>query len=243
MARLKILTYNIHKGFNFGNRKFVLDRIRAAIRGLDADIVFLQEVAARQSPDQSWWENQFEYLADQVWPHFAYGKNAVYDRGHHGNAILSKFPIDQWENLDLSTNRFEKRGLLSARVILPDQPKPLHLFCTHLNLLERSRRFQMSQVVDFIKKRVPEGDAAVFGGDFNDWSLAVDQALMGELQFNEVFLSQTGEHALTYPSFWPMLKLDRIYFRGMNVKAAKVVDDPSWVELSDHLSLLAEMEI
>ncbi len=38
-------------------------------------------------------DSQFAFLADEIWPHFAYGKNAIYSAGHHGNAILSKHPI------------------------------------------------------------------------------------------------------------------------------------------------------
>lgn len=33
---------------------------------------------------------------------FAYGRNAVYTQSHHGNAILSPFPIVHFANHDLS---------------------------------------------------------------------------------------------------------------------------------------------
>ena len=76
----------------------MLHRLRDAIRSVDADIIFLQEVVGQNSarakrhptwPDQA----QHEFLADSVWRYFAYGKNAFYPDGHHGNAIISKFPI------------------------------------------------------------------------------------------------------------------------------------------------------
>ena len=73
------------------------------IEALDADLVFLQEIHGRHSgraahegrytyPDRP----HFEYLADQSWPHYAYGRNAIYRKGDHGNAILSKFPFVRW---------------------------------------------------------------------------------------------------------------------------------------------------
>src|SRR5690606_20256784 len=90
-----VLTANIHMGFDMLQRRFVLPRLREAIRGLGADIVFLQEVQGhhrdrarryRHWPDVP----HYEYLADTLWPQFAYGRNAVYPHGHHGNALDRK---------------------------------------------------------------------------------------------------------------------------------------------------------
>jgi len=36
---LKVLTYNIHKGFSATNRRFVLHGIKDALRKVDADVV------------------------------------------------------------------------------------------------------------------------------------------------------------------------------------------------------------
>src|SRR5665811_987870 len=41
---IKVLTVNIHKGFTFFNRKFILHELREAVRAVGADVVFLQEV-------------------------------------------------------------------------------------------------------------------------------------------------------------------------------------------------------
>ena len=43
-TELRVLTYNIHKGFSTGNHRFVLPRLREAILKADADILLLQEV-------------------------------------------------------------------------------------------------------------------------------------------------------------------------------------------------------
>src|SRR5690349_17254196 len=96
--RLRVLSYNIHKGFGPGNIKFILKKIKEALRSIHPDLVFLQEVLGHHEIHQKnikgWPEqSQFEFLAHELWPHFAYGRNAVYTNGHHGNAILSKHPI------------------------------------------------------------------------------------------------------------------------------------------------------
>ena len=41
---INVLTYNIHKGYCSGNRRFVLKAMRDRIAETGADIVFLQEI-------------------------------------------------------------------------------------------------------------------------------------------------------------------------------------------------------
>src|SRR5687767_14004327 len=113
MKQIKALSYNIHKGFTIRNKDFVLKKIRKAIHDVDPDIIFLQEVVGYHIEDSHEIEDwpttaQFEYLAHELYEHYAYGKNAIYTKGHHGNAVLSKFPILFWENINISTNKLEK---------------------------------------------------------------------------------------------------------------------------------------
>ncbi|MFN7087166.1 MAG: endonuclease/exonuclease/phosphatase family protein, partial [Burkholderiales bacterium] len=114
---LRVATYNIHKGFSPFAHRMAIHELRDKLRGLDSDVVFLQEVHGNQERHAARYENwpdipQYEFLADSVWQDFAYGKNAIYDAGHHGNAILSRYPIKRWDNEDISSHRFERRGLL-----------------------------------------------------------------------------------------------------------------------------------
>ena len=44
MKTLRVLSYNIHKGFAIGNKTYVLDLIRQSIQKFQADLVLLQEV-------------------------------------------------------------------------------------------------------------------------------------------------------------------------------------------------------
>ena len=117
---IKVLTYNIHKGFSTGNRRFILHDIKESLRLVDADVVLLQEIHGERTISNNrfddWPNNrQFEFLADQVWSHHAYGKNAIYKSGHHGNAILSKYPFIKWENIDVSFMRSASRSFRVQR--------------------------------------------------------------------------------------------------------------------------------
>jgi endonuclease/exonuclease/phosphatase family metal-dependent hydrolase len=47
----------------------------------------------------------------------------------------------------------------------------------------------------------------------------------------------------TFPSAFPMLRLDRIYQRGFAVRSARVLRGRPWSQLSDHSPILAELEL
>ncbi len=75
--QLRILTYNIHKGFNAGNRQFILHEMRDALTHTDADILLLQEIQGEHLTHQlnhRHWPDcpHCEFIASDVWPHFAY---------------------------------------------------------------------------------------------------------------------------------------------------------------------------
>ena len=50
--QLRILTYNLHKGFSATNRHFILHKMRDALIESDADIMFLQEIQGQHSGHQ-----------------------------------------------------------------------------------------------------------------------------------------------------------------------------------------------
>ena len=144
---LHVATYNIHKGFSFFRRRMVIHEVREHLRRLDTDLVFLQEVQGNHDQHARRIHNwpaqpQHEFLADSVWTDFAYGRNAVYDDGHHGNAILSRYPIVRWDNQDISAHRFERRGLLHCEIEIPGWPELLHCICVHLALTAGHRNRQ-----------------------------------------------------------------------------------------------------
>jgi endonuclease/exonuclease/phosphatase family metal-dependent hydrolase len=226
----------------------MLNQMKQAIQRVNADLVFLQEVVGYHETSgrrtKNWLTTaQFDYLADQVWPHVAYGKNAMYSSGHHGNAILSRYPIIAMDNLDVSTNRLERRGLLHARIACPGQDEPLHAICLHLDLFESGRRLQVARLCQLIADVVPPEASLVVAGDFNDWRQRVSQVLAERLQLQEVFMSLYGEHAQTFPSWHPVLRLDRIYVRGLQICSARRLVKEPWSRLSDHAALFSELAL
>lgn len=245
--RFQVLSYNIHKGFNLGNSNFVLGEIRERLREISPDLVFLQEVLGHHTSEKSQinaWPNQrqFEFLADEIWHHYAYGMNALYSCGHHGNAILSKFPIEEHSNIDLTVNQMEKRGVLWSKVQDPASGLVIYVFCMHLNLFENDRLLQAKLVCDEVVRQVPAEAPVIIAGDFNDWRRSVSQVFHKRLGLQEAFVALHGAEARTFPAPFPLMRLDRIYYRGLQPVRAEVLRGPQWRTLSDHLPLMVEFE-
>lgn len=230
MKKWKLITYNIHKGVGPFGRLSVVDRVKVGLRASDADFLLLQEVEGEHL-DRPKVQQHLEALADERWPHHAYGKNAVFPRRNHGNAILSSVPIKAFHNQDLTVYPIEKRGLLHCEL---DWGRPgLHLCSVHLDLFEITRSRQVENVVAYLKKSIPAKAPLVLGGDFNDWARKIGPLLAEELGLEEF-------SAPSFPSWAPLLRLDRLYVRGVKVEGFRVLEDPPWNELSDHLPLCLE---
>ena len=245
---IKVLTYNIHKGFSTSNLRFILHDIKESLRHVNADVVFLQEIHGERTISQNrfddWPNNrQFEFLADEVWQHHAYGKNAIYKSGHHGNAILSKYPFIEWENIDVAFMRSASRSLLHGTIQIPGIEQNIHIICVHLGLFERERESQLATLANRIGSHVPADEPLIIAGDFNDWRGRAERHLHHDLGVREVFKNASGSHARTFPAVLPLLSMDRIYFRGLDVIHGKRLHGQPWSRMSDHTPLLAEFRL
>ncbi|MCS4282821.1 endonuclease/exonuclease/phosphatase family metal-dependent hydrolase [Pseudomonas sp. BIGb0278] len=241
---LNVLTINVHKGFTFFNRRFILPELREAVRSTGADLVFLQEVHGthlQHAERHPTWPTtpQYEFLADSMWSQFAYGRNAVYPHGDHGNALLSKFPIVEHRNLDVSIDGNEERGLLHCRLQVPGHDQ-VHAVCVHLGLREAHRQRQVQLLLELLDS-LPAKAPVIVAGDFNDWRLKADSVLSEHLV--EAFGDRFGMPARSFPARLPLLRLDRIYLRNALPRSAQVLSKYPWSHLSDHAPLAAEISL
>lgn len=194
----RVATYNIHKGVLndlFGLRRVsVIHELRARMHDLNADLIFLQEVQGRNMRNASrldrWPEEPQDIFLSRS-PELAhvfetaYGNNANYLHGHHGNALLSRFPIVHQENRDVSDHALEKRGVLHC-VVLIDNVR-VHCFVVHFGLFARSRSRQIDALIEWIRGSVPEEAPLIVAGDFNDWQNRISSHLCDSLGMIEAF--------------------------------------------------------
>lgn len=260
---LRIATYNIHKGASIDHRP-VIQELKRSIRSLSADVIFLQEVQGRHDlmTDRYalLWQDrgQHAYLAGNSL-YCAYGKNAVYDYGHHGNALLSTYPIISQHNTDVSDHALESRGILHCVLQTPETK--VYCYVIHLGLFNGSRIRQTHALIDTVRHSAPDDAPVIIAGDFNDWNNNLSDLLRKTLHVTEVFdkLSVQQEKrsffprltgkvpkplpARTFPALFPFFRLDRIYVRGFRVNSANVMQGAPWTALSDHAPLVASLRI
>ena len=175
-----------------------------------------------------------------MWPQFSYGRNAVYPHGDHGNALLSKFPIVRYHNLDVSIGTIEQRGLLHSVIYVPGQTE-VHAICVHLGLRENHRQQQLRLLCKLVDS-LPPGEPVIVAGDFNDWRQRAD-AILEHCGMQEVFVQQFGKPARSFPARWPWFRLDRIYLRNATARNPEVLRIRPWSHLSDHAPLAVEVHL
>lgn len=262
--KIRIATYNIHKGVSSLRSMPRVHALKQALASMEADILFLQEVQGRHDKfamrHASLWpeQEQHHFLAGES--HQAvYGMNAVYDHGHHGNALLSRFPVLSSTNQDVSDHAYESRGILHCVVQLPQTE--LHCYVIHLGLFARSRKRQTDALIEAVSTSSPPDAPLIIAGDFNDWTNQLSDTLRNRLGVTEVFdenlpsrgfglylrsLSGRGpkvKPARTFPAALPWLRLDRIYVRGLQIESAQVLHGPMWAKLSDHAPIVASLAL
>jgi endonuclease/exonuclease/phosphatase family metal-dependent hydrolase len=246
---MQVVTYNIHKGFSGFHQEVMVHAVREQLRILGADLVFLQEVQGMHNKHAEKFKNwpdqpQHAFLAEAVWGSTAYGSNVAYGHGHHGNAILSRYPIEHSHNQDITQLRFERRGLLHCTIKVPGLAREVHCVCAHLSVFARSRRRQLDALAGYLEDRVEPALPLIIAGDFNDWRNEADQLLARRLGLTEVFGGAWGgleSPGRSFPSRHPVLKLDRIYVRGFSVGRAEVHFGGAWSKISDHAALSANL--
>lgn len=194
--RLTVATYNIHKGVVnqlFGVRRAsTIHSLRSRLHELHADLLFLQEVQGehvRHARRFDQWpterQDQFLTVGGARPLQSAYGRNASYLHGHHGNALLSRFPIVREDNRDVSDHVLEKRGVLHC--VVDVEGIAVHCFVVHLGLFARSRERQADVLTEWIGKAVAPDEPLLVAGDFNDWRDHLSNRMYARLGVSEVF--------------------------------------------------------
>ena len=239
--QLQILTFNIHKGLNLTSSRLVLHKIKNLLQQIDADVVFLQEVQGEHKKRSQRFFGQrklpqTEYLAGDTWPYYFYGRTHCHEHGHHGNALLSKYPLLERTNTDISPYRFSNRGLLYAKLMVVNNELPIHLICTHFGLLKKERNKQFALLNEFVQTKFHADEPLLIAGDFNDWRSASPVLLNKALGLSEVFHITHGDYAKSFPAEFPLLKVDRIYYRNLLPQHCEIIRTH---RISDHSPLLA----
>ena len=239
--RLRIISYNIHKGIGGIDRRYDPDRIVASVAPYEADVLMFQEVD--DGVPRSRRERQVDLLGDALgYAHRAFQQNVSLTEGFYGNAILSRWPLTDIRDLDLTLPFKKRRQALAAHVHLSDgeHTRTLKVYNMHLGLAGYERSIQARRILsDHDLSHSHHDTPVIVAGDTNDWANSLGPRWLEPAGFQQV--SKTTR---TFPAFSPVRALDRMYFRGdlvldhcfaAHTKIAR--------QASDHLPLVAEFEV
>ena len=139
--------------------------------------------------------------------------------------------------------RNASRSLLHGTIRIPGIEQKIHIICVHLGLFGHEREHQLSTLAKRIGSHVPGTEPLIIAGDFNDWRGRAEYYLQKDLDVREVFKHTRGAYARTFPAWLPLLSMDRIYYRGLDVVHCNHLHGQPWHRLSDHIPLIAEFRL
>jgi endonuclease/exonuclease/phosphatase family metal-dependent hydrolase len=231
---VRLATWNVHSFVSADGRRDVAGALRV-IETLDADLIALQEVDARQCATG---EPHPLVLATRTLGLAAVPGPTLQRSGRdYGNAILSRREVTEVRRYDLSVGGAgaEPRGAVAVRVRWGRDE--LRFVATHLGLRQQERRLQSRRLVELLEEDGGDAAPVAVAGDLNAWRPAAPEV--------RVLTRAIGPspRPRTFPSHRPLLPLDRIFVsRELRVSRWGVANDPATRRLSDHLPLWLDVE-
>jgi endonuclease/exonuclease/phosphatase family metal-dependent hydrolase len=222
------MTWNIHGGIGADGR-YDLGRIVSTIARHEPDVVALQEVDSRRCAPGD--PPPFAFLREAVGSYGVEAKSIVTADGDYGQIFVSKWPLAKIDIHDISVDDREPRRAIETEVHAAIGS--MRLIASHLGLGFAERRIQARRIVE-IARRHPM--LTVMVGDFNDWTWPspLRDALRRELP------GRTRHK--TFPSRWPLLRLDRIYCWPRDILLHSFADRGARFA-SDHLPVIADIRV
>jgi endonuclease/exonuclease/phosphatase family metal-dependent hydrolase len=234
-SSIRVVTYNIHTCVGV-DRRYDPHRIAAVLRQIDADIGCLQEVDAR--PGIGSHADQWAYLGEATGCRVILGTGIRDHRRRFANAILTRFPVLTARTIDLTVAGCEPRGAIDADLLVGD--RVLRVIATHFGLRAGERLLQANRLMTALGENLAvsrrEADALLLMGDLNEW-----RGRSGAIRTFDRRLGPSAA-ARTFPSWLPVLALDRIYADGPAVLSdVSVYRTPLARLASDHLPLVGSL--
>ncbi|HTL39066.1 MAG TPA: endonuclease/exonuclease/phosphatase family protein [Kofleriaceae bacterium] len=239
--KLKFVSYNIHKCIGGVDRRYEPERTAEVLRKLDADVLLLQEVD--QGVPRSRGDKQTDVLADLCGMRYRtwYPNVEVRGGGQYGNAILSRYPLIESSNIDLTWRFKKRRSALHAviRVRHGETDRTVHVYNMHLGLARFERRIQLKTFLDSHPfANLHHETPILVGGDLNDVYGGLSE-LLAPAGFRGI-----ERRPLTFPAWGPVRPLDAIFVRGnMDFMKLARCDSELAKRASDHRPLVAEVRL
>lgn len=239
--KFRVVTYNIHKGIGGVDRRYRPERIVETLSQYNPDIVLIQEVD--DDVPRSRHDCQVELFAESLdMKYHAFQRNVELKRGHYGNAILSRYPLSDVQNIDLTIPLKKRRQALLAHCKLQCEGHQRRLLIgnVHLGLAGFERKIQLRRILDSeIVRHTQRQTPTIIAGDCNDVWATLGKQIMVPAGFATV-----GKSIRTFPAALPVMGLDRVFYRG-DLASDHAFASRSQIarQASDHLPLIVDFEL
>ncbi len=250
--RCRLLTLNAAHGRGLSLYQGFLSKSRL-LRNVDALARFLTEaeadlVALQEVDGDSHWNKRLDLpamlAAKSDYPYALLGVNTRRSGLLHlsyGNALLSRYAVERWENRPFGNAALGEKGFLYAEVRAGRRTLPVAV--VHLCYKSPSRRrSQVARLMEFLDAR-GEASAPVVCGDFNAPASDTDDAVREMLESLRARFGDYRIHPVDVPTFHalhPRRRLDFVFlpaaYRVLSCEVPRVL-------LSDHLPVIVDFEI
>lgn len=219
---LRVMTFNIRHGRGMGNL-VSLKRTIADMMTTRADVIGLQEVDRFRL--RSGFTDQVQTIAQALDMYWCYAPCLQSGRSQYGNAILSKYVIDDFEVTTLP-HEGERRMAIRAELIV--RGMRLQVVNTHLGVSVKEQQRQMPALLEMLRQAsLPY--PLVIVGDFN---MESKNELMKEL------LSDWQKVKTGQPTFYKGGEIDHI-FVSPEFDIVRAWTQPT--RASDHHPVIADL--
>jgi endonuclease/exonuclease/phosphatase family metal-dependent hydrolase len=241
---MKIMTFNILHALDFVNQKIDIDLYVEKIKHYGADICGLNEVRG-EGPVEGY-TDQTNAIADGLGYNRYFGEAIkVEDTSPYGNALVTLYTFKSCETIlipepseeykydeDGEVGYYERRCVIKA--VIDCGGKDLCVLVTHMGLSDIERRNAVSLLCEMIDDiDIP----LVLMGDFNT---TPDDAVLAPIYERLIDTNQKSINpdVSTYPSNSPEIKIDYIFYRGINCVSSQTIEEV----ISDHYPIIADFE-
>ena len=235
--KITFATYNIASGIGNGNIFNKNYKCSAdVIKSINADVITLNEVGKKTPKDIP---EHTKYIADYCgYKYYTFAKAASFGKYPFGNAILSRYPIENAEITLLKRFKMIAPGIYEPRCIISAEiaaEKRFSVICTHLGLLPDEQKLGITKAAEILKKsKYP----VIMSGDLN---LKRNSQLLKPLKKLVKDVCEVSSAELnTFPAKNPQKRLDYILVSDIiSIEKVSVCRNIA----SDHMPLSAELLI
>lgn len=201
--KLKIMSYNIQHAKNYISKEINYDALVNAIKEINPDVLSLNEVYSSGFNNTE--EGQAKIIADKLGYNYYFGKATTIRGIEYGNAILSKYEINDPQVIKIRNplfkigkNHFETRSMIKAKI------NDITFIVSHFGLNPSEQKNAVKKVLKNLDNK-----KCILMGDFN---MTPDNLLIKEIKNNMIDnANMLREELKTFPSDKPNIKIDYIF--------------------------------